>query len=332
MIIDLKTELRGQLRRMMIASQAAPTQDYLRQPTILRALGDAADQADEDLQAYLIHDPASKDPTIVAKAHNGFKAVLAYRLASRLDALGRGDCGAGLAARRLSEFAKTRWGAEIHPGARIANRFVLDHGFNTVIGETVTIGCDCMVLNDVTLGARGVSDNPDGPRHPNIGDRVQIAGGARLLGPIKVGNDAFVGAGVILTHDVPAGGRVILRSEFQYGADGAEMTIYGLIPGQVGHLHIIGKRLEDAQARLVDLATGESPTDCTVFPLLRRRSRLTLSFAGPEGIRPSTQRLGLELSAPGFARTLIRKSPGLETALAQLHEPSLAPVYPLKES
>lgn len=328
MTSDLTQELRTHLHRMMIASQAAPTHEALRRPSVARAVGQAADQAFEDLQAYLRLDPASKDPIAVARTYHGFKSVLAYRLTSRLDALDESEAGTGLAARRLSEFAKTRWGAEIHPAARIADRFVLDHGFNTVIGETVIIGRDCMVLNDVTLGALGVAGNPHGPRHPTIGDSVQIAGGARLLGPIKVGDGAFVGAGVMLTHDVPPGARVVLRSEIQFGADGAEMTIYGLIPGQIGHLHVIGERLEEAEARLVDLVTGKSPEDCTVFPLLRRPSRLTLSFAGPESWSTDARRLSLELSAPGFARTLIRKSPGLETALSCLTKTGAQPATP----
>lgn len=106
-------------------------------------------------------------------------------------------------------------GAEIHFRSRIGARFIIDHGMGTVIGETSTIGDDCYVLGGVTLGARGISDNPSSPRHPTLGNRVQIGAFASVLGAIHVGDGAFIGPGCIITKDVPAAARVQVKTSLQ---------------------------------------------------------------------------------------------------------------------
>ena len=93
-------------------------------------------------------------------------------------------------------------GVEIHPGARIGRRFFIDHGMGVVIGETAEVGDDVMIYHGVTLGGRSLSRVK---RHPTVGNRVTIGSGARILGPVTVGDDTQVGANAVVVKDVPAG-------------------------------------------------------------------------------------------------------------------------------
>jgi len=91
---------------------------------------------------------------------------------------------------------------EIHPGAVIGKRFVIDHGVGVVIGETAVIGDDVLVYHGVTLGGKTLDPVK---RHPTVGDRVIIGAGAKLIGNIRIGNDCAVGANAVVTKDMPAG-------------------------------------------------------------------------------------------------------------------------------
>jgi serine O-acetyltransferase len=91
-------------------------------------------------------------------------------------------------------------GIEIHPGATIGRRFFIDHGMGVVIGETAEIGDDVMIYHGVTLGGRTLKKVK---RHPTIGNRVTIGAGAKVLGPITVGDDSAIGANAVVTRDVP---------------------------------------------------------------------------------------------------------------------------------
>jgi len=172
-----------------------------------RVLDAAAEIAAEDLAAYLQRDPALMgEPRFALVTNAPFIATLYYRLAHILwQHDGGGDHRN--AAFAISHFARVGTGAEIHPGAKIGRRFILDHGTNTVIGATCLVGDDCYVLNGVILGARGIADNPSVKRHPTIGNRVQIGSFARVLGDIHVGDDAFVGSHSCVQVDVPAGSK-----------------------------------------------------------------------------------------------------------------------------
>lgn len=106
--------------------------------------------------------------------------------------------------RLFSQIARLLTGIEIHPGAKIGKRFFIDHGYGVVIGETAEIGNDVMIYHDVTLGAIGWWKNsPKKKRHPMIGDRVVIGAGAKILGPVKIGNDAKIGVLAVVVNDVP---------------------------------------------------------------------------------------------------------------------------------
>ena len=150
----------------------------------------------EDLRNARQHDPAARGDIENALVYSGLHAIWSYRLAHRLwsrPAL-RG------AARVLSQLTRFLTGIEIHPGARIGRRFFIDHGMGVVIGETTEIGDDVMIYHGVTLGGRSLER---GKRHPTLADRVTVGAGAKVLGPVVIGEDSAVGANAVVTHDVP---------------------------------------------------------------------------------------------------------------------------------
>jgi serine O-acetyltransferase len=109
--------------------------------------------------------------------------------------------------RLVMTILKTKTGLEIHPAAKIGKSFFIDHGVGTVIGQTVEIGDNCTLFHNVTLGGTG---KHTGKRHPTLGNNVLVGVGATLLGPIKVGDNAKIGAGTfIFMHDVPANSTVV---------------------------------------------------------------------------------------------------------------------------
>ena len=103
-------------------------------------------------------------------------------------------------ARLVSQWSRFWTGIEIHPGAKIGRRFVIDHGMGIVIGETAEIGDDCLIYHGVTLGGTG---KDRGKRHPTLGNNVLVGNGARILGPFKVGDNARIAAGSVVLSEVP---------------------------------------------------------------------------------------------------------------------------------
>ena len=151
----------------------------------------------EDLDNARSHDPAGRGDFENALVYSGLHAIWSHRLAHRLWArpAWRGP------ARVLAQVTRFLTGIEIHPGATIGRRFFIDHGMGVVIGETTEIGDDVMLYHGVTLGGRSLNK---GKRHPTIGNRVTVGAGAKVLGPILIGDDSAVGANAVVTHDVPA--------------------------------------------------------------------------------------------------------------------------------
>ena len=109
-------------------------------------------------------------------------------------------------ARLISQIARFFTGIEIHPGATIGKGLCIDHGMGVVIGETAEIGDDVLIYHGVTLGGTG---KDKGKRHPTIGNGVAIGAGAKVLGPIKVGNNAKIGANAVVVKDVPEGATAV---------------------------------------------------------------------------------------------------------------------------
>lgn len=151
----------------------------------------------EDIRAGLERDPATKTGFELFWTSPGLHAIWVYRLAHRLWKLNR-----RILARMLSNYAKFWTAIEIHPGAQVGKRFVIDHGVGVVIGETAVIGDDVLIYHGVTLGGKTLDPVK---RHPTVGDRVIIGAGAKLIGNIAIGNDCRVGANAVVTKDMPAG-------------------------------------------------------------------------------------------------------------------------------
>lgn len=149
----------------------------------------------EDLANARQHDPAARGDLENALVYSGLHAIWSHRVAHRL-------WGAGLRgpARILSQFTRFLTGVEIHPGATIGRRFFIDHGMGVVIGETAEIGDDVMLYHGVTLGG---SELVQRKRHPTIENGVMIGAGAKVLGPITIGEGSAIGANAVVTKDAP---------------------------------------------------------------------------------------------------------------------------------
>jgi serine O-acetyltransferase len=163
--------------------------------TLLRSLLTAAR---EDLDAAIARDPATSSRIEMALASPGLHAIWNHRLAHLLWS----RPGLRMVARLVSQFSRFLTGVEIHPGAQIGRRFFIDHGMGVVIGETAEVGDDVMLYHGVTLGGRSLKREK---RHPTVGSRVTIGAGARVLGPVYIGDDVQIGANSVVVKDVPAG-------------------------------------------------------------------------------------------------------------------------------
>ena len=155
----------------------------------------------EDIRAYKKNDPAARSAAEILLLYNGLHATIHYRIAHWLHLH---HCR--FLARWISQLSKFFTGIEIHPGATIGRRLVIDHGTGIVIGETTEIGDDCLLYQGVTLGGTG---KDVGKRHPTIGNNVMVGSGAKVLGPIKVGNNARIAANAVVLREVPANATVV---------------------------------------------------------------------------------------------------------------------------
>ena len=149
----------------------------------------------EDIRAYQRNDPAARSAMEILLLYNGLHATIDYRIAHWLL---RHHCR--FLARAVSQWSKLWTGIEIHPGARIGKRLVIDHGMGIVIGETAEVGDDCLIYHGVTLGGTG---KDQGKRHPTIGNNVLLSTGSKVLGPFKVGDGARIAANAVVLKEVP---------------------------------------------------------------------------------------------------------------------------------
>ncbi len=198
----------------------------------------------DDMQAVLERDPAARSKLEVLLCYPGLHAVLIHRVAHAL-----WRRGWLLSARLLSQFARWLTGIEIHPGAQLGRRLLIDHGMGVVIGETAVVGDNVTLYQNVTLG--GVSLNP-GKRHPTLEDDVVIGAGAAVLGPFTVGRGARIGSNAVVLREVPPGA-----------------TMVGVPARQVGPQPAVTERCFPAY--------GVEP-GVTVDPVSRAIDRLTLEF------------------------------------------------------
>ena len=150
----------------------------------------------ETINAYKARDPAARSTLEILMLYPGIKAVRAHRRAHWFYIHNM-----KFLARLISQASRRRTGIEIHPGATIGKRLVIDHGMGIVIGETAEIGDDCLIYHGVTLGGTG---KDSGKRHPTIGNNVLISTGAKVLGPFKVGDNSRIAANAVVLSEIPA--------------------------------------------------------------------------------------------------------------------------------
>lgn len=148
-----------------------------------------------ELERVLINDPAAKGKIEVLLLYPCIHALIAYRMSHFLY-----KHKFFFLARFISQLARFLTGIEIHPGATIGRGLFIDHGMGVVIGETAEIGDDVILYHGVTLGGTG---KDKGKRHPTIGNNVLIGAGAKILGPINIGDNAKIGSNSVVLHDVP---------------------------------------------------------------------------------------------------------------------------------
>jgi serine O-acetyltransferase len=155
----------------------------------------------EDIQSVFERDPAARNTFEILTAYPGVHAIMYHRLSHWL-----WNRGLKWLARMLSNLARWFTGIEIHPGAVIGRRFFIDHGMGVVIGETAIIGDDCTLYHGVTLGGTSWQK---GKRHPTLCDDVVVGAGAKVLGPILIGEGARIGSNAVVVKDVPTGATVV---------------------------------------------------------------------------------------------------------------------------
>ncbi len=155
----------------------------------------------ETIRAYRERDPAARSNLEVFLAYPGLHAVAIHGVSSRFWRRGWYTL-----ARFVSHVGRFLTGIEIHPGAKLGRRFVIDHGMGVVIGETAEVGDDVYIYHQVTLGGTSTAQ---GKRHPTIGNNVIIGAGAKVLGAILIGEGARIGANAVVVAPVPAGTTVV---------------------------------------------------------------------------------------------------------------------------
>lgn len=153
-------------------------------------------QLKEDIACVKSRDPAARSALEIFFLYPGFKAIRLHRRANWFY-----RHGMFFIARWISQRASRKTGVEIHPAVKIGKRFFIDHGTGVVIGETAVIGDDVTIYQGVTLGGTG---KDTGKRHPTIGSNVMIGAGAKVLGPLVIGDNSRIAAGAVVLSDIPS--------------------------------------------------------------------------------------------------------------------------------
>lgn len=162
---------------------------------IPRSHGIMFKQLKDDIQSVKDRDPAAASVPEILFLYPGLRAVRSHRRAHWCQ-----KHKLRFLARWISQRTVRKTGIEIHPGATIGKRFFIDHGTGVVIGETTEIGNDVTIYQGVTLGGTG---KDVGKRHPTVGNNVMIGAGAKVLGPVKIGDNTKIAAGSVVLSDIP---------------------------------------------------------------------------------------------------------------------------------
>jgi serine O-acetyltransferase len=225
----------------------------------MSALRRVVDEVRADVAAARDRDPAAHDVSTleILAGWAGVQALLAHRVAHAL-----AGARVPLAPRTIAYLSRTITGIEIHPAAKIGSEFFIDHGSGVVIGETAEVGRCVTLYQGVTLGGTGLQP---GKRHPTLGDNVTVGSGAKLLGPISVGDNAKIGANTVVVEDVPPGATVV---------------------GNPGHpVKVEGRRVEGPDADWIHLP---DPIAEAIKTLSERISELEQRIASLDGGGQST--------------------------------------------
>ena len=181
------------------------------------------------LQSIIDRDPAAKSKLSLILTYPGVKAVFFHRLANFFS-----TAKFEIIARMISQFSRFLTGIEIHPKAKIGKNLFIDHGMGVVIGETSEIGENVTIYHMVTLGGIAPSINSNGQRnikrHPTIEDDVVIGSGAQVLGPVRIGRCAKIGANAVITKDVPEKAVMVGIPAKNVGIADSEFKPYGITP------------------------------------------------------------------------------------------------------
>ena len=235
-------------------------------PTLTRI----AREIRQDIGAAQDRDPASRGlgRFEVLATYNGVHALLLHRVAHQLD-----RAGVALLPRMISYFSRIVTGIEIHPRALIGDNFFIDHGAGVVIGETAEIGDNVTIYQGVTLGGTGFQP---GKRHPTLEDNVTVGSGAKLLGPIRVGHGAKVGANTVVIHDVPPNTTVVGNPGHPVRVDGKKPegpdTDWIHLPDPVADaLNEFSSRLHSIENDLAGLRGDEAKGQPAPKPLRPRK-------------------------------------------------------------
>jgi len=202
----------------------------------------------EDIKTVLSKDPAARNALEVIFCYPGLHALWAHRIAHFF-----WKHGFFFLARFISHISRFLTGIEIHPGAKVGRRFFIDHGMGVVIGETAEIGDDVLMYQGVVLGGVSLEKKK---RHPTVGNNVVIGAGAILLGPIKIGDGAKIGAGSVVVKSVPPGATVV-GVPGRIAEKNKKITLdleHGKLPDPVANiLKEILRRQEEIEKRLGEL-------------------------------------------------------------------------------
>jgi serine O-acetyltransferase len=236
----------------------------------LGTLARVARELRQDLTAAQERDPAARGigRVEILLTYGGVQALLAHRVAHVLH-----EAGLPMVPHAVANASRVLTGVEIHPAATIGEALFIDHGAGVVIGETAEIGDNVTIYQAVTLGGTGFAR---GKRHPTVGDDVVIGAGAKLLGPITVGDAAKVGANSVVIHDVPARSTVV---------------------GNPGHpVRVEGKKPEGPDA---DWAHLPDPVADAISSLSKRVAELETELGREKGadVRPIRDRKGSDPAA-----------------------------------
>jgi len=210
-----------------------------------------------DIQAAKERDPAATSTLEVIFTYPGFHARQLHRLAHTLH-----NSGLRLPARLISHLGRAVTGIEIHPGARIGEKFFIDHGMGVVIGETTVIGDDCHLYQGVTMGG---TSTKRAKRHPTLGKGVVVGAGAKVIGAVTIGDGAKIGAGSVVVTNVPPNATVVgVPGHIVAYVDPGDETVLRLPDPEWDVIQRLEARVAELEQRIAELESGSKNVPSSV--------------------------------------------------------------------